>query len=83
MPRSKGETGSVVRQREALENVLASLVRIEYLHPITILRVRQARDRGGLGNLLGPALEEMDEMGVTVSAAKAQLMRAMTYLKGC
>ena len=80
MPRSKGEDKYFVLQREALENALASLVRIEYLHPITRLRVRQARDRAGMANLLGPALEEMDEMCGSVQAAKDQVCVVLAHL---
>ena len=80
MSRSRGDSKAVVIQREALENALASLVRIEYLHPITRLRVRQARDRTGMANLLGPALDEMDEMRVSVLSAKGQVCAALAHL---
>jgi hypothetical protein len=74
--------GVVGSQREALENALAALVRVEYLHPITRIRVRQARDRSGLVSLLEPALSEMDEMVKSVSCAKREVVHALAQLVG-
>ncbi len=80
MPKSKGYGNLAASQREALENALAALVRVEYLHPITRLRVRQARDRAGMSALLAPALEEMDDMRASVTAAKSQISAALARL---
>ena len=80
MPRSSGYSGEDARQRETLENALAVLVRMEYLHPITCLRVRQAHDRTGMGALLGPALADLDEMGASVRVAKSHVITALARL---
>jgi hypothetical protein len=66
--------------REALECALGMLVRAEYLHPITHLRVTQAKQRSGLGALLDPALTELDDIHQSVLAAKAQVNHALTKL---
>jgi hypothetical protein len=80
MPKSKGYGAQASSQREMLENALAALVRVEYLHPITRLRVRQARDRAGMSALLAPALEEMDDMRASVMVAKSQVSAALSRL---
>ena len=80
MPRTNGYSGDIAGQRETLENALAALVRVEYLQPITRLRVRQARDRAGLAALLGPALDEMDDMRGAVLSAKGQIITALARL---
>jgi hypothetical protein len=66
--------------REALECATGALVRAEYLHRITRLRVVQARQRSGLGDLLDPALTELDDIHQSVLAAKAQVSHALTKL---
>lgn len=80
MSRSSGWNAQASTQRESLENALAALVRVEYIHPITRLRVRQARDRAGLAALLGPALEEMDDMRGAVLLAKGQIVAALARM---
>jgi hypothetical protein len=80
MPRIKGYGNGVASQREALENALAALIRVEYMHPITRLRVCQARDRGGMSALLEPALGELDDMHASVMAAKRQVISALDRL---
>ena len=80
MPRSKGQTGIAVRQRELLENALAALVRVEYLSPITRLRVTQAKDSSGLTALLSPALAEMDDMHKHIHIAKREISTVLNSL---
>ena len=82
MPRSKGQTGKTVRQRESLENALAALVRVEYLTPITRLRITQARDSSGLTALLSPALAEMDDMHRHIHVAKREINAVLNSLPG-
>jgi hypothetical protein len=66
--------------REALECATGALVRAEYTHRITRLRVDQARQRSGLDDLLDPALTELDDIYRSVMAAKTQVSRALTRL---
>lgn len=66
--------------RDALECATGALVRAEYMHRITRLRVDQARQRSGLGDLLDPALIELDDIHQSVMAAKAQVSRALARL---
>lgn len=80
MSRSSGYTGAVSQQREALENALAALVRVEYLAPIARLRVVQAQDRSGLSALLSPALGEMDDISARIRFAKQQIGVALRSL---
>ena len=66
--------------RDALECATGALVRAEYLHRITRLRISQARQRSGLGDLLDPALAELDDINRSVRAAKAEMSRALARL---
>jgi hypothetical protein len=66
-------------QREALENALACLVRIEQVIEVTRLRVDQARRRG-LDGLMSPALEEIADVQAAVSAAKRNVHEALRPL---
>lgn len=59
---------------------MAALVRVRYLSPITMLRVRQARERSGLSDLLTPALHELDEQYKLVRAAQEQVSQAIRGL---
>lgn len=78
--KARGYTNQTISQRAALENALAELTQVEHFFPVTRLRVCQARDRGGLSALLGPAIQEMDEMSESIVIAKAQVHLALSRL---
>ena len=76
MPRAKGYSGEIAHRRETLEDAMACLVRIEILIPLVRLRAQQARGRSGLGALLFPALDDLDEIAAAIQRAKRQVSKA-------
>lgn len=82
MSRSLGMDGNTVKLRGALENVSTSLGMIDEYLPVTRLRVKQARDRSGLGSLLDPALAELDEVRREVQTMKREVASAVAMVQG-
>lgn len=82
MPRSKGQDGQALRQREDLEAALGALADHAECSPLVRLRIEQAIRRAGLGSLLGPALDELDRMSADVADARAQILSAVEKVNG-
>jgi len=80
MPRSKGDDKRAVQIRAHLENIMAVLVRMKHTQRLTTLRVRQARDRSGLVELLDPALDELVAAGAAVDAMSREIATTLDVL---
>lgn len=59
--------------RTALESISCELVAIRTAVPLAQLRVRQAKERTGLDDLLSPAIEEMDEVSKAATVISDQV----------
>lgn len=67
--------------RADLDSVTLALVDWQEVEPYVRLRIEQAIRRAGLGDLLIPALEDLDRMGVAVAEAMAQVRAARSRLE--
>lgn len=67
--------------RADLDGVTLALVDWQEVEPYVRLRIEQAIRRAGLGELLGPALEDLDRMGAAVAEAMAQVRAARSRLE--
>lgn len=67
--------------RADLDSVTLALVDWQEVEPYVRLRIEQAIRRAGLGDLLIPALEDLDRMGAAVAEAMAQVRAARSRLE--
>ena len=67
--------------RADLDSVTMALVDWQEVEPYVRLRIEQAIRRAGLGDLLIPALEDLDRMGAAVAEAMAQVRAARSRLE--
>ena len=80
MPRAKGQDGKAGRMRATLECAVLDLVDGAEVAPLIRLRLEQAIRRAGLGDLLSPALQDLDRLCADVQAAKSKLNDAVGTL---
>jgi hypothetical protein len=77
-----GKQGVQVRKvRAELDGVTLALVDWQEAESFVRLRIEQAIRRAGLGDLLAPALEDLDRMGKSVQEAKSQVSAAVRRLE--
>ena len=67
--------------RADLDGVTLALVDCREVEPYVRLRIEQAIRRAGLGDLLIPALEDLERMGAAVAEAMAQVRAARSRLE--
>ena len=67
--------------RADLDSVTMALVDWQEVEPYVRLPIEQAIRRAGLGDLLIPALEDLDRMGAAVAEAMAQVRAARSRLE--
>lgn len=67
--------------RAALESIGGELVAIRTVVPLAQLRVRQAKERTGLDDLLSPAIDEMEEVSKAVAVIGEQVRAALAKLE--
>ena len=77
MARKAEGTGKI---RADLEGATLSLVDVEEVVPYVKQRIEQAIRRAGLGDLLGPALEDVMRICKAVAEAKSQIGDATVKL---
>lgn len=77
MPRKGVQVRKV---RAELDGVTLALVDWQEAERFVRLRIEQAIRRAGLGDLLEPALNDLDRMGRAVREAKAQVNAAVDRL---
>lgn len=77
MARKAEGTGKI---RADLEGATLSLVDVEEVVPYVKQRIEQAIRRAGLGDLLGPALEDVMRICKAVAEAKSQISDATVKL---
>ena len=77
MPRKGVQVRKV---RAELDGVTLALVDWQEAERFVRLRIEQAIRRGDLGDLLKPALEDLDRMGRAVQEAKVQVNAAVGRL---
>jgi hypothetical protein len=66
--------------REALEGAAFAVSHIQLVEKRTRLRVRQARDRTGMTELLGGALDELGEINQVAMSARIEIDRALRLI---
>lgn len=67
--------------RADLDGVTLALVDLQEVEPYVRLRIKQAMTRGNLGDLLGPALADLDRMVKAMDEAMAQVRTARSRLE--
>lgn len=77
MARKAEGTGKI---RADLEGATLSLVDVEEVVPYVRQRIEQAIRRAGLGDLLGPALDDVKRICQAVAEAKSQIGDATVKL---
>lgn len=77
MARKAEGTGKI---RADLEGATLSLVDVEEVVPYVRQRIEQAIRRAGLGDLLGPALDDVKRICIAVAEAKSQIGDATVKL---
>lgn len=77
MARKAEGTGKI---RADLEGATLALVDVEEVVPYVRQRIEQAIRRGGLGDLLGPALDDVKRICKAVTEAKSQISDATVKL---
>lgn len=70
----------VRKVRADLDGATLALVDWQEVEPFVRLRIKQAIRRAGLGDLLAPALEDLDRMGKAVLEARQQVNTAIDRL---
>jgi len=66
--------------RAALETIAVELAIVKDAGPIIRLRVDQAAQRTGLSSLLDPVVHELDQIGLSIGTAQAQVNAALAAL---
>ena len=66
--------------REALEGAAFAIDHIQLVERRTRLRVRQARDRTGMTELLGGALDELVEINRVAMSARREIDHALALI---
>ena len=66
--------------RSSLETIAVELAIVNDASPIIRLRINQAAQRTGLTSLLDPAVHELDQIGLSIGTARAQVNAALAVL---